>query len=115
MRETIYLRFADRAAAMSALRPLGLLAFDPLVDAETIPSMVERDGRRVDIDVLGGGSGILWRDTGGVAPDPETGEPLPVMTRIEGFHLDILWSDAPPPDFGDAEIRPATPSRVFAD
>ena len=114
MRETIYLRFADRAAAMAALRPLDLLTVDPLVGAETIPSMVERLGERVDIDVLGGGSGILWRDTGAVVPDPETGEPLAVMTRVEGFHLDLLWSETTSPDFGDAEVRPATPARVFS-
>ncbi len=36
------------------------------------------------------------------------------MEVVPGFHVDLLWSDGTPPDFGAARITPATPSQVFA-
>lgn len=111
MCETLFLRFADAAAARAALAPLGLVDATGGFRTEAI-----FEGIRIDCDVLFG-DGVIWRSppvspsADGAPRDPEAviaAEPIP------GFHVNLLWWGDTPPDFGPARIVPVTPTCVFA-
>lgn len=104
---TVFLRFPDRATALAALAAADLTGRDPLT-AE--PILVEHrlgDGTRIDVDVVGGGTGVVLRRAGDDPAAPL--EPLP------GFHLNLFVHAGPIPDFGSAVVTPAEPSTVFVD
>lgn len=98
---TIRLRFLTRAEALAALAPFGLVVDDPETGTATFAALAHSGGDRVDLDVLGGGSGRLWQEATTEGGDPE---PRP------GFHLNLRWLGSEVPDFGDAVVEP----RVFA-
>lgn len=112
---TIHLRFADRAAALVALAPLGLVSADAETGASDLLTTAWPGGVRVDLALLGG-DGAYRRVIGTETLDlPDLGPiEVPIMEVAPGFHLDLLWSEGTPPDFGAAEIHPETPSQMFA-
>lgn len=103
--QTIYLRFADRAAALAALA--AVLGYGPDLDTEggeTWPSGGLCAGTRYDL-VFAGEIRVpsIWS-----RPSRRRTTPL------QGYHVDVLWWGASPPDFGDAVVTPAAPAGVFA-
>ena len=112
---TIRLRFADRAAALAALSPLGLVTTEPESGDPVFASTAWPGGVRVDLALLGG-DGVCRREAGTETLDlPGLGPiEVPRLEVVAGFHLDLLWSDGHLPDFGAAEIHPETPSAIFA-
>ena len=112
---TIYLRFEDEAEAIAALAPFGLTRVDPETGETHFVPTARPDGIRVDLTLVGG-DGVHRREIGTTTvEDPDLG-PIEeaMMEVVPGFHVDLLWSDDIPPDFGAARIEPQTPSRVFA-
>ncbi len=116
---TIYLRFEDEAEALAALAPFGLVhdvvEGDPEIQTIGFVPTARPDGIRVDLALVGG-DGVHRRQIGTTTvEDPDLG-PIEeaVMEVVPGFHVDLLWSDGTPPDFGAARIEPQTPSQVFA-
>lgn len=112
---TIYLRFADRIDALAALAPFGLVFADPETGETDFVATARPDDCRVDLALVGG-DGTCRRQTGSTTfDDPDLGTlEIPVMETIPGFHIDLLWSDGTPPDFGSAMIDPETPNQIFA-
>lgn len=107
--QTIYLRFADRSAAMAALA--AVLGYGPNLDpegGETWPSAGTCGGTRYDLVF----SGEIRTPTGETIDTPFG--PSPVTVPLPGYHVDLLWWGVEPPDFGAAVVTPATPAGVFA-
>ncbi|MGQ3675632.1 hypothetical protein ACT6QH_09085 [Xanthobacter sp. TB0139] len=88
--KTIYLRFADRNAALAGL--YSVLGYAPDMESGALPTVGRWQNSRFDVD--------------------EVGE----LLAVSGWHINILWwgDAADAPDFGPDEISPQTPSRVFA-
>ncbi len=101
---TIYLHFADRAAALARLS--AVLGHELEAESGMLPTSGRWQGGRYDLDEVGVLHAALPPD----ASEDAAPEPLP------GWHINLLWwgDDAPAPDFGPDVIDPATPSRVFA-
>ncbi len=112
---TIYLRFEDEAEALAALAPFGLVHDDPETGEPGFAPTARPYGIRVDLALVGG-DGVHRRQIGTTTvEDPDLGRiEEAVMEVVPGFHVDLLWSDGTPPDFGAARIEPQTPSQVFA-
>lgn len=115
MATTLHLRFATRDEAFAALAPFGLVVADPGGGDPLLATTAWPEGIRVDLALVGG-DGIDRRQTGTTTfDDPDLGPiEVPVMEATPGFHVNLLWSDDAPPDFGAVAIDPATPSQVFA-
>lgn len=113
---TIHLRFPDRAAALTALAPLGLTAPDSETGEADFVTTAYPGVARVDL-VLLGGTGRHHRQIGVETIDDPIAGPIevPVMVPVPGFHVDLLWSGGAVPDFGEAVITPASPSSGFVD
>lgn len=112
---TIYLRFDDRAAALAALAPFGLVAVDPDTGEAIFVSTAWPDDTRVDAALVGGDGIDRRRTVPTPVEDPEDGSSEGSGGDVvPGFHVDLLWSRGPVPDFGAAVIEPVTPSQVFA-
>lgn len=111
---TLHLRFADRAAALAALAPLGFVGADLETGAATIASTAWPDGVRVDLALIGG-DGTYRHQTGTTTVEIEDHGSIEmlVMTSVPGFHVDLLWSGGAPPDLGTARIYPETPTHAF--
>jgi hypothetical protein len=101
----VSLKFADRAAAVAALAAHGISATDKDGGA-IIPTTSHIDGARVDIDVQGGGTGVVLEPTGGTRRDEALGIDMPEMAPCAGFFVNISWGGANPPDFGGAVVAP---------
>ncbi|WP_333822870.1 hypothetical protein [Pinisolibacter sp.] len=113
---TIHLRYIDRATALAALEPFGLVERDPETGTAGFRVTAYLDGVRVDLMPLGG-DGIHRRRVGTdffEGPDGDRIE-IPVMEPVPGYHVDLLWSGGEMPEFGDAVIVPATPTSTFVD
>ncbi|MCL8385937.1 hypothetical protein EJ105_27680, partial [Xanthobacter aminoxidans] len=98
---TIYLRFGDRAAALAALA--AGLGYGPAIDpegGETWPSTGFAAGTRYDLVFVG-----EIRVLTGATIDTPFG-PSPVTAPLPGYHVNVLWWGAEPPDFGAAVVKP---------
>lgn len=108
MPSTIYLRFADRPAALAALTARGMAAVG--LDGEpTIPSPGYLDGTRFDVIPLGGGG--VHRTQVGTETVEIDGLGLierPVFEARPGWHCDLVWHGSAEivPDFGDVGVTP---------
>lgn len=105
---TIYLRFADRAAALAALTARGMAAIAP--DGEPmIPSPGYLGGVRYDIRPLGG-DGVHRKQVGTEAIEIDGLGTLerPVFEIRPGWHCDLVWHGPAEtaPDFGEAVVSP---------
>lgn len=118
MTTTVFLRFADKAAAISAARAImAAESVDFAGDPETVPLMgYTAGGTRFDLALVGG-DGVYRQQTG-----TETrvidgfGELVqPVFSAQPGFFVNLLWHgpEETIPEFGSARIYPPTPSQVF--
>lgn len=90
---TIYLRYKDRSAALSALS--GILGYTTTSgdDGREMYPTGRMNGVRYDIDFLS--------DNGLLASGSEL--------------VNILWWGDAPPDFGSAKVDPVTPNCTFAE
>lgn len=103
--QTIRLRFADQTAALDVLRTAGWLTIDPDTSAETVPPLVDVDGTRCDIDMIGS----LYEQTG--EPDEEGNAP---MALLPGYHISLLWwGDGAGPAIGGEVVEPKSPLREW--
>lgn len=109
---TIFLRFADRDAAL--VRLSSMLGHELDAESGMLPTSGRWQGERFDVDEVGVIHAPLPTDAQGDgeedAPADAIPEPLP------GWHVNLLWWGADDaPDFGDADLAPdpTTPSRVF--
>lgn len=94
---TIFLRFADRAEAVSTLA--SLLGFDTEQD---------QDGKQIYSSGLYGGGEETRYHLSFLAD-------MGVASLASGDLVNLLWPDGvTAPDFGSFVIEPATPSCVFA-
>lgn len=101
---TIYLHFPDRRAALAQLA--AVLGHEVEPEDGMLPTSGRWHEERFDLDEVG----VLHAPLPPDAAEYTAPEPLP------GWHINLLWwgDDEAAPDFGAAEITPATPSRVFA-
>lgn len=107
---TLYLRFADHAAALAALTARGMT----IIGADggpMIPSPGYLAGVRYDIVPLGG-DGVYRKQIGTktVETDGFGSIERPVFEVRPGWHCDLIWHGAPEtaPDFGEAAVAPSS-------
>lgn len=117
MTTTVFLRFADKAAAISAARAIMAAESVPLSD-DAVPLMgYTDDGIRFDLDLVGG-DGVYRKVVGTTTIDIEGVGPMvvPIYEELSGFYVNMLWrgNAVDVPDFGSARIYPTSPSQVFA-
>lgn len=109
MPSTIYLRFADRPAALAALTARGMAAVG--LDGEPmIPAPGYLAGVRFDIVPLGG-DGVYRTKVGTETVEIDGLGPIeqPVFGERPGWHCDLVWhgSAETGPDFGDVVVTPS--------
>lgn len=117
---TVFLRFADKASAISSAR--SIMASENVdldADAEVVPLMgYTANGIRFDLALVGG-DGTYWSQAGTEKHTIDgLGEvDVPVFEAQPGFFANLLWHgpEESMPDFGAARIYPSSPSLIFAD
>lgn len=116
---TLFLKFPDKASAISAARSIMTAeGVDQGADSEAMPLMgYAQDGTRFDIDLVGG-DGIYRKRVGSHTIEVEGFGPMEVPTfeAQPGFAVNFLWhgTEETLPDFGATRIFPETPPQVFA-
>ena len=119
MTTTVFLRFDDKASAITAARSImAVESVDLDADPETVPLMgYTADGTRFDLALVGG-NGIYLEQTGVEkrTVDGFGDIEVPIFTECLGFFVNLLWHgpEASVPDFGPARIYPTSPSQIFA-
>lgn len=101
MPDTIFLRFTDRDAAITALQAAGIDLPTDDAGATIIPVDGWVGDVHFDIDVVFG-TGAVFKPTGEVDADGN-----PVMAQRDGYHINMLWrGDALPASLQAAVITP---------
>jgi hypothetical protein len=103
MYQDFFLRFADEAEANAALFDEQTSVQGDVVEAVLVPKYAA-------VDVVG----VIYKPTGNVLPaEDESGEAVPEMAPIDGWHVNVRHTDeAPELDAYKVEVK--TPSRAWA-
>lgn len=107
---TIYLRFADRPAALAALMAHGMTIIGPDGD-HAIPAPGYLAGVRYDILPLGG-DGVHRKQVGTEMAEIDGLGSIerPVFETRPGWHCDLVWHGPAEtvPNFGEAVVTPSS-------